>query len=71
MTLNSRLELTERETQVVLEEATRAKNNRFCELRLVWHNGVLSGGDLISKIDKGELKRRLDGDLDTFPQKGV
>jgi hypothetical protein len=56
--MNKFLSLTEWEKATVLEEATRAKNNRFCRLELIWRNAILSGGSNTREIDKDELKRK-------------
>ena len=55
--MNKFLVLEEWEKRMVLEEATRAKNNRFCKLELVWRNAILSGGSNTREIDKEEIKR--------------
>lgn len=54
--------LTEREKQVILEEAEKAKELGYCRRIEEWVDGVLAAVDFQFKIDKDQLKARLDPD---------
>ena len=53
------MSLTENEARIILEEAAKAKEYRFCKQTLTWIGGTLSGVDYELKVDKYALKARL------------
>lgn len=54
------MKLTELEIKVILEEAEKAKNNVFSTLTLGWQNGILNRAQIVTEVNKDELKARLD-----------
>lgn len=55
------MSLTPQEQKVILEEAERAKEMRFCRRIETWIGGQLTGIDFEFKTDKDQLKNRLTG----------
>ena len=55
------MDLTPTEVKVILEEAQKAKDHRFCRQIFAWIGGRLDGVEYELKTDKDTLKARLNG----------